>query len=321
MTRSPEPTLDVVCPVRNGADHLPRLLAALAAQTVAPQRIVVVDDGSTDGTPALLDSWQAGQPGRVVLRTSGVGPAAARNAGLAATTSEWVAFTDADTVPDTRWLEALLARTDGADGVEGRVVSVDERTRLRADAHRLENEHGGRYVTANMAYRRELLQRLGGFDESFTDAFLEDSDLAFRVLDAGGRIVFAPEAVVGHPVHASTPFGSVRAARKLRWLPLLAAKHPDRYRAQIHPHLRPVTRPDGQVLAGLAGAVLLAFGGVPRVAGAVLAANAVRVIALSPRVRVPARELPEAAAAGVALPVAKAGWWLAGWLRWGRWRG
>jgi len=313
---SADPVVTVVLPVRNGDRYVGDALAAIERQTLPPEKFetIVVDDGSIDGTPDLLASWREAHPGRrVVLRRGGNGPAAARNAGIAAARAEWVAFTDADTIPDELWLEQLLAAGEDADAVEGRVVARAENGAPRADVHTLENETGGQYVTANMAYRRATLERVSGFDESFRDAFLEDSDLAFRVLDSGGRIVFAPDAVVAHRVIPSSPLGTLRAARKMRWLPLLARKHPARYRAEIAPRLKPVTRPDAHVLAGIGGLALLPFGGAPLVAGALLAANGARVIGRSPRMRVPLREMPTAAAVSVAIPVAKVGWWLVGW--------
>ncbi|HET7572554.1 MAG TPA: glycosyltransferase [Gaiellaceae bacterium] len=312
-----EPLVSVVSPVRNAAAHLGGLLEALAAQTLAADsfEVVVVDDGSTDETPALLAGWAAADPERRrVLRGAGRGPAAARNLGLREARAPLVAFTDADTLPDPAWLEALLAAAEDADAVEGRVLAWPPDA-PRANAHTVENERGGLYVTANMAYRRELLERLGGFDESFPAAFLEDSDLAFRALDAGARIRFAPEALVRHPVLPQTSREILRAARKLQWLPLLAAKHPRRYAEQIRPVLRPVTRPEIHVLVAVASLPLLFGRGALRGVPALTALNALRVVARDPRLAVPVRERPGRAALAVVLPVVKLAWWARGQVR------
>lgn len=300
----------VVSPVRNGADVVDGLLAALRDQSLAFDRfeVIVVDDASTDGTADILADWADEDPSRRrVLRTHGRGPAAARNAGIAAARGEWIAFTDADTLPDARWLEQLLEAAPGADAVEGRTIPWP-REDVRADSHYVVNEHGGLYVTANMAYRRDLLEAVGGFDESFRDAFLEDSDLAFRALDRGAHIVFAPDALVRHRVIEKSPLATLRSARKLRWLPLLASKHPERYRAEIAPLIKPVTRPDAHVIAGVAGLALLSRRGTPRVAGVLLALNAARVVSHDER----------SPALAVALPLAKLGAWLDGYLHYGR---
>ncbi|HET7568450.1 MAG TPA: glycosyltransferase [Gaiellaceae bacterium] len=317
MTSSPEPRISVVSPVRNVARYLPDLLAALAAQTLPADAFetIVVDDRSADATPELLRAWEAAEPlRRRVLRGEGLGPATARNLGVAAARAPWVAFTDGDTIPDPRWLEALLAAGADADAVEGAVLRWPPdapRTRV----HTVENTRGGLYVTANMAYRRALLERLGGFDERFRAAFLEDSDLAFRALDAGARIPFAADAVVRHRVLERTSRQTIRDARKLQWLPLLQAKHPRRYAEEIRPILRPLTRPEWHVLVGLAALPVLGVRGAPRAVAALAALNAVRVVARDPRLDVAPRERPGQAALAAVLPLVKAAWWTRGWAR------
>lgn len=311
----PEPAISVVSPVRNAESLVGGLLDALAQQSLDRNAFetIVVDDGSTDGTSRLLRTWEATDPQRRrVLAGAGRGPAAARNLGIAAARSPWIAFTDADVLPDERWLEELLAAGADGDAVEGRVVPWPEEE-IRPDSHYVRNERGGLYVTANMAYRREVLARVGGFDEAFRDAFLEDSDLAFRVLDGGVRIVFAPHALVRHRIVQGDGLRTLRSTRKLQWLPLLAAKHPARYRAEIGPHIKPVTRPDAHVLAGLAGLALLPTRLWPL--GGLLAANAARVVARDPRMNVTPRELPAQLAVALALPPAKVAAWSNGMLR------
>lgn len=94
------PTISVVVPARDAAHTLPALLEALAAQTLRADEIVVVDDASRDDTVAVAERY-----GAVVVRLEhNVGPGRARNAGVAATKSELIAFTDADCVPPPSWL-------------------------------------------------------------------------------------------------------------------------------------------------------------------------------------------------------------------------
>jgi hypothetical protein len=316
------PIATVVVPARNAEAYLDGLFDSLDTQTLEQDQFetILVDDASRDATRELAEAWAAGAPGRRrIVSGAGRGPAAARNLGVEAAHGEWIVFTDADVLPDPRWLEALVAAGVGAEAVEGRVVPWPE-AEIRSGSHYVRNEHGGLYVTANMAYRRRTIEQAGGFDERFTEPFLEDSDLAFRVLAQGARIRFAPDALVRHRVIPGAPARELLAARKLRWLPLLAAKHPERYASEIRPLFPPLTRPDAHVLAGLFGVALMAVGGTPRVAGALFAANAARVVALDPRLRVGPRDLPAQAAVAVALPVAKTAWRLVGharvrWLR------
>src|SRR5205814_4859141 len=127
------------------------------------------------------------------------GPAAARNVGLTAARGRYVAFTDADTLPRPNWLEVGLERLrkEGVFAVEGAVEMTPSDQPMR-HSHAVINETGGRYMTANMFYDREVLLGVGGFEEAFREQFLEDSDLAFRVMDAGYEIPFEAGAVVGH---------------------------------------------------------------------------------------------------------------------------
>jgi glycosyltransferase involved in cell wall biosynthesis len=313
------PRISVVVPARDAEPFLLDVLAALESQTVSRSQfeVVVVDDGSRDGTPSLLAAWSAAEPARrQVVHGSGGGPARARNLGVLHARGEWVAFTDADVLPDPGWLEAVLAAGDGADAVEGRVEPWPPEA-AGPYTHEVVNRSGGLYMTANMTYRRELLERVGGFDERFSEPFLEDSDLAFRALDAGAKIRFAPDASVRHRVVPGGPRLVLRSAARLRWLALLAAKHPRRYRDQLSPVLRPLNGADLHVLAGLAGAAgALRVGGLPRVGLALLAVHGVaRGLVAHDAVGAPPSEIPSRMLLAVAIPPLKAAWWLAGCIR------
>src|SRR3954447_6121540 len=95
------PEVTVVVPARNAVRHLGRLLAALSAQELRPAAVVVVDDGSTDGTAAVAAAHSLAP---AVIAGSGAGSYAARTLGLSAVTTEVVAFTDADCEPTPTWL-------------------------------------------------------------------------------------------------------------------------------------------------------------------------------------------------------------------------
>jgi GT2 family glycosyltransferase len=315
----------VVIPVRNGGRFLPELLAALEGQTLDAARfdVVFVDDGSTDETPALLAAWSAAVPARRrIVRREGGGPAKARNAGVAVARGDWVAFTDADVVPDPTWLEEIVAaaRAGDAAAIEGRVdpwTSDDAGPEL----HHAVNRDGGLYITANMAYRRDLLEQLGGFDERFEEPFLEDSDLAFRALDAGVEIVFAPQARTRHRPLTRSPLSQLRGARRARWFALVAQKHPERYKRDLRPRVPPLTRADAHILAaaaGLAAAPLLR--GTGRLVAAAAVTNGVRVIVRTGRVDVPAGQRPRFFALALALPVARVWWLVEGSVRFRRFR-
>ena len=117
---APPTTISVVMATRNRAELLRRAVQSLFAQTHREWQLVVVDDGSTDGTAAALAALD---DERVVrLRTDGIGAAGARNLALSHATGEWVAFLDDDNVMDPGWLHAVAVfadRTPGAEAVFG----------------------------------------------------------------------------------------------------------------------------------------------------------------------------------------------------------
>src|SRR5204863_903204 len=107
--------VSVIVPARDAAATLGRALAALGAQEGAPDfEVIVVDDGSRDGTAQLAE-----RAGARTVRAAGDGPARARNAGAAAASGAVLAFTDADCYPTPGWLAAALRALDGADLVQG----------------------------------------------------------------------------------------------------------------------------------------------------------------------------------------------------------
>ena len=138
------------------------------------------------------------------------GPAAARNRGWRQASAEWVVFLDDDVLPPPGWrarLEADLAAAGDAAGCQGRVVvPVPERpTDWERNVAGLER---ARWATADMAYRRDVLEAMGGFDERFPRAYREDADLGLRVIGAGHRIVCGERHVL-HPVGLAPAWISV----------------------------------------------------------------------------------------------------------------
>ena len=229
----PEPLVSVVVPTRDRPERLERLLAGLREQTLPRDRfeVVVVADGAGEATEAVLAHEEArGELAlQVVHRPVPAGPGAARNLGWRIARAPLVAFTDDDCVPEPSWLSAVLG---------GRPREAIVQGRTEADPSELEQEGlvsrtlrvqqlGPRFETCNMVYPRAVLESLGGFDERFGLApGGEDTDLAFRAIKAGQRIVFAPDAVVKHAVEELGVSGLLRVAA--RWTPTMRiyADHP-----------------------------------------------------------------------------------------------
>jgi glycosyltransferase involved in cell wall biosynthesis len=237
----------VVVPTYRRPQLLNRCLEALADQDFTPggYEIIVADDGASLETRRLVETWARRVPEGIEVHYLPVratrGPAAARNAGWRAARGVVVALTDDDCIPDRGWLQAgVSAITNGVAGAYGRIVvpHPDRPTDYERDAARLEKAE---FATANCFYRRDLLKAVGGFDERFTSAWREDSELYFRMVkhqDERGltlRFVHAPQAVVVHPVRPA-PWGvSLRQQRKSMFNALLYKKHPALYRERLAP--------------------------------------------------------------------------------------
>ncbi|PXW27569.1 glycosyltransferase [Paraburkholderia caballeronis] len=231
--------VSVVVPTWRRPDLLRTCLDALVRQDFEPSRyeIVVCDDGPDDATRATVDAFAAEhRPRGVALRyvavTATQGPAGARNAGWRAARAPLIAFTDDDTQPAADWLRAGVAALDRADAAAGRiVVPLDEQpTDYELDASGLAHAE---FATANAFVRRTLLVQTGGFDERFTAAWREDSDLQFTLLRAGAEVVRADDALVVHPVRPARWGVSLAQQKKSRYDALLFRKHPQLYRQRI----------------------------------------------------------------------------------------
>jgi hypothetical protein len=227
MTRPPPSDYSVVVPTV-GRDGLARVLAALRdGSGPAPRELVVVDDRVAPVSPLTLPD-EGDVPVRV-LRSGGLGPAAARNVGWASCDSDWVAFLDDDVVPSPDWAEKLRVDLAGlgedVGATQGRIVVPLPAHRRALDVERNTAKLAdSRWITADLAYRRSVLERLGGFDERFRRAYREDTDLAFRAQDTGSRIVTGLRTTT-HPTGTGAFLGSVRAQRGNLDNALMRRKH------------------------------------------------------------------------------------------------
>lgn len=219
----------IVVPTFRRPQLLAKCLQALAAQDFDKEdyEVIVVSDGPDPGTEALVESFQAYIHLAFLHLESHKGPAAARNKGWREARSSLIAFTDDDCLPDTGWLAALWQafKHSPMAAFTGRIeVPVSS---LPTDFER--NTMGletAEFVTANCAVSKEALIRCGGFDENFTMAWREDSDLEFKLIALGITIVRVADALVVHPVRKA-PWGvSIREQKKGLFDALLFKKIP-----------------------------------------------------------------------------------------------
>jgi mycofactocin glycosyltransferase len=226
----------VVIPVRDNAYGLYRLVNALR-----DLRIIIVDDGSS--TPIERDDIAGQHPDIEVLRHGqSKGPAAARNTGLAACKTGFVAFLDSDVVPRRGWLEVLLGHfcDPTVALVAPRIVGLAQTDHLvaRYEAVRSSLDLGQReapvipytsvsYVpSAAIICRTAKLRDIGGFDETLRSG--EDVDLCWRLVEAGARLRYEPIAQVGHDHRTQLRDWIARKAFYGESAAPLSVRHPDK---------------------------------------------------------------------------------------------
>ena len=195
---SPTASVTVVVPCYNVAACVGRAVASALAQTDPPTEVICVDDGSTDGTLAVLRDLEASHPeGIRVLTGPNGGAPSARNRGLAEARGTYVQFLDADDelYPDKLGTQAALAERTGADFVAGGY----RRVRGGAEEHRTEPDGGSPWVallrgrlgiTSANLWRRTAIKAIGGWDEDWPSS--QEADLMARLLKAGAVVAIDP---------------------------------------------------------------------------------------------------------------------------------
>jgi len=168
--------VDVVIPTFRRPEALASCLKSLEKQTMAPASIEVIDDSETD-----------------------YGPGVSRNIGWKRGSGRYVAFIDDDCLAEQDWIESLqkVFSENEIGGIEGGITTTDENGE-KIDFNPPNRFRWNRFKTANLAVRRDVLEEIGGFDERY-HMHREDTDLAWRVIDAGFKMAWAPQCRVHHP--------------------------------------------------------------------------------------------------------------------------
>lgn len=196
--------VSVIIPARNAADLLPTQLSALELQDYAHDwEVIVVDNGSTDGTTEVAVSWSDRLPLRTIQSHDILGVSHARNAGIREARGDLIIFCDADDEVSDQWISSMVEAAHESDAVGGAIEglqlddpetmplrSVERTTGLRVANSFLPTAPGG-----NLAVWADVFRSLGGFNEGYLSG-AEDVEFSWRLQLAGYRLKFSERAIV-----------------------------------------------------------------------------------------------------------------------------
>lgn len=219
-----EPTVSVVIATFNRAQLLAKCLDALETQRMARERyeVLVIDNGSTDGTVEFLDNRCDKSPVTIRwFRHPRGGPASARNLGVDQARGDLIAFTDDDCIPASDWLTALAAELPDSPtcaGIGGPIWGMRDTAisryidHAKLMAHWVDADQVEYLITANALYRTSCLTEVGGFETGFVLAGGEDVDLSYRLRDCGYSLHVTDQGAVQHHHH-----DTLRLFTKMNW--------------------------------------------------------------------------------------------------------
>lgn len=226
----------IIIPVFNGEKTIKECLESLLNQQGKKNyEIIVVDDGSTDSTSEIAKKFS----GKIkYIFQKNVGPAKARNNGAKNARGEMLVFIDSDCIAEKNWLEEMLKPFSDSEvkGVQGsyktkqrdiiaRFAQIEIEERYKKMSKKSSIDFIGSY---SAAYRKEIFDKAGGFDERFPVASGEDPELSYKLAKSGNKLVFNPNAIVYHAHPNSLGDYLKNKFSRAYWRVLLYGKHKDK---------------------------------------------------------------------------------------------
>jgi glycosyltransferase involved in cell wall biosynthesis len=198
------PQTTVVIPAYNCEKTIPKSIQAVLNQKILPDEIIVVDDGSIDGTKMAVQKFKNVR----YVHQENAGPATARNQGGFKACGEIILFTDSDCLPQRDWVERIVwhfsdpqtAVVCGSYGIANpeSLLARCIHQEILYRHQKLMPQYPRAFGSYNFAIRKTVFTQLKGFDSSYPMASGEDNDLSYRILNAGYKILFEPKALVDH---------------------------------------------------------------------------------------------------------------------------
>ena len=251
------PRVAVIVPVKDRRERMLRCLRALLAQDYPDFNILVLDNGSTDGTAEACRELAAGAdvPVRVEVVEGSVGHL--RNLAAGLVEADVLAYTDSDCLPSASWLREgapAFCEDEKLGAVQGKTVPEDGKE-LRPWAATLNvEEFTWRFESCNLLIRREALLDTDGFDET-VGHFWEDTAAGWSLARSGWRVAFNPRAVVAHDVTYPKFGWWLQRAQRYGNAPAVVRRYPDLRREHLWAGLF-LDRRDAELLAAIAGIAL-----------------------------------------------------------------
>ena len=225
----------------NGLSFLQECLDAIDASSCDNYELLVVDNASTDGSVEYLKAWQDGLRKKAVFLDQNYGPCVARNIGVLNSTGDLLAFLDNDAAPTSDWLEQpleLFKSMPTLGIVQCRLIFKEDSNRIDSEGEYIDCRTGflvqrvpfGSLAvsekqvpdeifaakSAGMVVRRSAWDKVDGMDNSFF-IYVEETDLAWRIRDAGYDVYYAPHSIVRHSSGGTSTIPSLNGKRLLRF--------------------------------------------------------------------------------------------------------
>jgi GT2 family glycosyltransferase len=196
--------------VHKSEKYISACIRSLLAQTIKGFEILIVEDPPFDRTKRIIDTIED-QRIRYFGNQKKLGISRSRNECVRRARGKYIFFTDGDCVVSDDWVEAGLKcfLRPECIGVEGKTYYVSERYEPTYSDRVIENLYGGKFMTCNIAYKRDTIEEIGGFDERYT--YFEDRDIALRAMKRG-KICFNSKMLVYHRKNTLTPMQFVKQA-------------------------------------------------------------------------------------------------------------
>ncbi len=208
------PLVSVVMCIRNVENSIGACIKSILEQTFENFEIVIMDDLSTDNTKKIIEKFNDRRI-KYYHNPEWLGISKSRNKGVKHATGDFIFFTDGDCVVSRNWVAEGIKFFKIPDclGIEGKIYYVSKDFEPTFSDCILENRNGGNFMTGSMAYRKVIIEKVGGFDEKLN--YLEDRDIALRVMKHG-KIIFNPSMMVYHPRVVMTPKRYLKIAARAR---------------------------------------------------------------------------------------------------------